>query len=331
MIDPGKTTIQALNGAAIKSPNAVRQQKEKTPPGQAESDSFASTVSYAHQGNPRYPLMTIKLFGALDQIDEAVKGLSTHPTQQQVADAKLRNMARWVQVLSDAYADSYDDKDLKKAQAPIHELAEIAGHYKDADLVETEMRALYRNGKVPAPMEKDLAKLKKKRAEEFHDFFKEFKHKKLERSLEILKNPDPIDGEMSPAGISRQDRRQLGAEVSRLIDRIGEVGLFHDDSETLHDGRKSMRNLYALIYVTGDVFDYDRKDVDSLFKLFTRYGEPQDKHIAQMWAEKEGYDKESKFLQKKEKELQQAAMLDAAIFLKSGALEHIRETVNRSL
>lgn len=74
---------------------------------------------------------------------------------------------------------------------------------------------------------------------------------------------------------------------------------------------------------------FDKNDVNSLFKLFMKYGEPQDKHIAQIWAEGAGYEYESTFLRKKEKELQQAAMLDAVMFLKSAVLEHMRETVNK--
>jgi|GEM_PF-2237799 len=331
MIDATKTGIQNLQGITQPAAGSLRKAGKKDRGEQVQRESFEASVGDVGKAGMRYPNITAKLFGALDELEKAVNGLSNHPTQQQVSDAKLRNIARWIQVLSDAYADSYDGRDLEKAQKPIHELAEIAGEYKDADLVETEMKALYKGGRIPKDMAKDIAELKEQKAEEFHEFFKKFKHKKLEHSLEILRNPAPVDPDRSPAEIARDDRRHLAAEVGRLIDRIGEKGLFHDDSETLHDGRKAMRNLYAMIFKTDDVLSYDKSDVDALFKLFIRYGEPQDKHIAQMWAEGAGYEHESKFLRKKEKELQQSVMEDAAVFLRSGALEHIRETVNKGI
>lgn len=323
MIESSKLDIQSSSAQAL---SHARRGKEKSHKSEEQQDSYAPTLKDAGETGTRYPLMTEKLFGSLDKLEAAVDGMNTHPTLKQVQDSQIRNIARWVQVFSEAYADSYDSKDLKKAMKPIDDLAYICGQYKDAELVETQARAFFPDGKLPLKMQKDIGVLKEERAEEFHEFFKKFKNKKLPRSLEILRNPAPVDENMSPSEIARQDRKLLSNEVNHLIDDIGKVGLFHTDPERFHDGRKTLRNLYAMMYVTGDVFDYDKSDVDALFKIFTRFGESQDKHIGQVWLEEKGYEKESAQLLEEQQTLQRDEMQEAEVFLDSGVLEHIRES-----
>jgi CHAD domain-containing protein len=323
MIESGKLDIQSSSTQAL---SRARRGTEKSQKNEAQEDSYAPTLKNAGETATRYPLMTEKLFGSLDKLEDAVDGMNTHPTLKQVSDSQIRNIARWVQVFSEAYADSYDSEDLKKAQKPIDDLAYICGQYKDAELVETQVRALFPDGKLPLKMQKDIGNLKEERAQEFHEFFKKFKHKKLPRSLEILRNPAPVDENMSPSEIARQDRKLMSREVERLIDNIGKVGLFHTDPERFHDGRKALRNLYAMMYVTGDVFDYEKSDVDGLFKIFMRFGDSQDKHIAQVWLEEKGYEKESAQVLEEQQTLQRDEMQEAEAFLDSGVLEHIRET-----
>lgn len=326
MIDSNEIRAGNANRASFHSARGGRARKEKEV--DARTDSFEKSVKETGSSGPHYPLMTEKLFGSLDKMEKAISSLSDKPTAQEVQKSEVRNIARWIVVLSEAYSDSYDPKELKHAVKPFHDLAYEAGQYKDADLVESEAKALFPTGQLPPQMEKDIAQLKQDRAKEFNTFLKKFRGSKLGKALEILRNPSPLDEGLSPEKIAKQDRRRLAGEAEALIDRISEVGLFHDDPEEFHDGRKCLRNLYAFKYITDDVFDYKKEDVDALFHLFTRYGEAQDKHIAQLFFEENGYETESKAMLRLQKALRKNAMDEAESFLASGTLESIRETVN---
>jgi CHAD domain-containing protein len=327
-MDSANISLQSLQGIPGTMLSGGTTSKRKDADG-IHKDDYEPAVKSSAKTGPRYPLMTEKLFGALDAMEKGARGLNEHPTNKQVSDSGVRNLSRQIQVLSEAYGDSYDEKELEKAQKPFHDLGWYAGQYKDGDLIEARCKALFPDGKLPLSMQREIGKMKEERAEEFHEFFEKFKNKKMNRALDVLRNPSPIKGEKSPAEISREDRGKLADEVGVLTDRIGDTGLFHKDPERLHDGRKSLRNLYALMYVTGDVFNYKKGDVDALFHLFTHYGEPQDTHIVQAWLEEKGFQKEAEGLLDQMSEEQRGAMEEATAFLDSGVLESIRETANR--
>jgi CHAD domain-containing protein len=318
-------SLQGIPGTLLSTPGRGKKDTDSI----AHKDDYEPSVRKKAKAGTRYPLMTEKLFGALDKMEKGARSLNSHPTNQQVADSGVRNLSRQIQVLSEAYGDSYDATQLEKAQKPFHDLGWYAGQYKDGDLIEARCKALYPDGKLPLAMQREIGKMKEERAEEFHEFFEKFKNKKMDRALDVLRNPQPIEGHKKPSEIAREDRQHLADEVGVLIDRIGEEGLFHKDPERLHDGRKSLRNLYALMYVTGDVFNYKKGDVDALFHLFTHYGEPQDTHIVQAWLEEKGFTKEAEGLLDQMHEEQRGAMEEATAFLGSGVLESIRETANR--
>jgi len=313
------TSLQAVEGAAVPvGPKAVAAP--------APSEVYEAGVKARVTEGPCYPLMTAKLFPALDQLESAVEGLGKNPTLQAVQDSKLRNICRWVLVLSEAYGDSYEKKPLHKAQRPVHDLANMAGAYKDSLLIEEQAKTLFPGGVLPSKMQKKIKAMQKESAEEFGAFLKDLRKHDLPKALKILRSPAPLE-QTDPAEIQRKDRRHLARALDDLVDCVGEVGLFHKDPEKFHDGRKTLRNIYAFIYATADVVPYRKEDVDTLLHLFTSYGEAQDKHIAQMWLEENGFRKEADVMLATQKELQKTAMEEAERFLASGTLESIGNSV----
>lgn len=274
---------------------------------------------------PVYPMLAKKLFTCLDNLENTAKELGNNPDPEKIKDSEIRNIVRWIQTLTVAYEDSYDRDDLKKALKPLKKLAVMAGAYKDLTVLDEQIKSIYPDGNIPVNITTKLKEFKKETNKEFREFFEEFKGEELEKSMKTLRKPFPLE-ETNPMEIKKKDLKKLSTAVEKFVKKVDEVGLFHDDPEAFHDGRKTLRNLIALIVQTDDVFPYKKEDLKALNHLFKKYGKAQDKHIAHSWLKENGFDREADILLVYQQEAQKKAMEEAEEFLKKGVLDSIKES-----
>jgi IS1 family transposase len=283
-----------------------------------------STDKRYYSEGPVYPMLAKKLFTCLDNLENTVNQLGNNPVPEKVKDSEIRNIVRWVQSLTMAYKDSYDEEDLKKALKPLKNLAFTAGSYKDLTVLDEQIKSIYPKG-IPINITKKLKEYKEEKNKEFRELFAQFKSGDMEKSFKILRKPFPLE-ETNPGEIQKKDGRKLSNAVEKLIKKIDKVGLYHDDPEEFHDGRKTLRNLIAMIVQTDDIFSYKKEDVEALNHLFKKYGKSQDMNIAHSWLRENGFKKEADIMMSYQKEAQKNAMKEAKEFLKSGALDSIKHS-----
>lgn len=280
----------------------------------------------SEEGSRIYPTLETKLFPALDAMEETVKELGPNPTPSEVDRSNVRRLIRAFQPVAEAFEGSYDEKDFKTAMKSIQKLASNFGKFKDVSVIETELKGIYPNGKIPEDIKKKLDEHRNKQEKIFNETYKNFRKKDMDKAIEILKNPEPVKKKKLDK-MEEKDTKKLSKNITTLIDDVEEKGLVHTEPEAFHEGRKAMRTLLNSMNASQDTFGFGKKDVDSMTALVDIYGQAQDKNIACEWLRQNGFEKEATKMLDRYEESQKKALEEAGKFLESGTLERIRKTL----
>lgn len=278
------------------------------------------------EGGPIYPTLGKKLFPALDAVETTIEQLGKSPSPEDVDRSNIRRLIRAFQPVVEAFSDSYKTKKYNRAMDGFQEIAGKLGKFKDVSVIEEQVKAISPKGMLPFKIESKLKKLSTKRAEKFQAAYTDFRKEGMKDAMKILSSPKGID-ESDPRKIEERDRDKLGHHIEALTAEVEQTGLLHTEPHKFHEGRKSLRKLLNSLSSSGDTFGIDKKDIEAMTALVDSYGIAQDNNIAFEWLEKNGFDKEAAKVKELFNENQQKALIDAAKFLESGALDRIHEKV----
>jgi len=281
-------------------------------------------TSYSGTDGPVYPTLKQKLFPALDTLEKTIGELGENPTPAEVDRSNIRRLIRAFQPVAEAFEGSYDKKDFKKAMGRIQKLAGTFGKFKDVSVVETELKAISPDGKISPEIRKKLEEHRKEEEKAFQDTYRDFQEKGMEKSLEVLRNPEPPKKKKEEK-IAEKDRKKLAKNMEELMDRVEEKGLVHRDPEQFHEGRKSMRKLLNAMNSGQDTFGFSKEDVNKMTVLVDVYGQAQDKNIAFEWLNENGFKKEADTMKTLYEDAQRKALTEAEKFIKSGTFERVRK------
>lgn len=291
------------------------------------TDIYGSLPETEKRDENLYPTMEKKLFPALDAMEKTVEELGKHPTPEEVDRSNVRRLIRAFQPVAEAFEGSYGRKDFKKSMKKIQSLASSLGKYKDVSVIETELKKICPDGKIPQGIQKQIDEYRDKQAENFQETYKDFRKEDMGKALKILRNPE--EPETKPHTLEGTDREILSKNMVGLLDTVEEVGLQHKDPETFHEGRKSLRKLLNSMNATEDTFGFSEKDVKTMTGLVNIYGQAQDKYIAYEWLHNNGFNQEASTMLSLYEENQKKALEEASKFMKSGTLERVRQNVQK--
>ena len=314
------------NNLFISSSNPKVVGKKNTHVSESEpAELYISTVKSNSNGGALYPYLAKKIFASADRMELSLGKLGDNPTPEQIHDTKVRDIVRGLQGLTKAYGDCYDEEKLEGAMETLKKFAYMAGQFKDLMVYEEKIQSVCTGG-IPEAIKEKLAETRKEQEQEFKDFYKEFKNDKLQRALEVLRNPSPA-GELDPKDIEKEDLNRLKTSIRGIADKILSVGLSQEDPEEFHSGRKTIRNLVQIINETEDVFSYKKEDLEALKHIFKSCGKSQDLHVTQVWLKDHGFDKEAGKIEVLQKEAQEKAMTEGKTFFASGVIESIKNSL----
>ena len=208
----------------------------------------------------------------------------------------------------------------------IQSLASSLGKYKDVSVIETELKKICPDGKIPQGIQKQIDEYRDKQAENFQETYKDFRKEDMGKALKILRNPEEPESS-KPHKLEGKDREILSKNIGGLLDTVEEVGLDHKNPETFHEGRKSLRKLLNSMNATENTFGFGEKDVKTMTDLVNVYGQAQDKYIAYEWLHNNGFSQEASTMLSLYEENQKKALEEASKFMKSGTLKRVRESV----
>jgi hypothetical protein len=323
-----KKESSSKKSAETSSEETTKEKKEKKFLLEGVTDIYGSLPEAEKRDEPLYPTMEKKLFPALDAMEKTVEELGKHPTPEEVDTSNIRRLIRAFQPVAEAFEGSYDRKDFQKSMKKIQSLASSLGKYKDVSVIETELKKICPDGKIPYGIQAKIDGYREKQAENFQETYKDFRKEDMGKSLKILKNPEEPESS-KPHKLEEKDRKILSKNMEGLLETVEEVGLEHKDPETFHEGRKTLRKLLNSMNATEDTFGFAEKDVKTMTGLVNIYGQAQDKYIAYEWLHNNGFNKEASTMLSLYEEGQKKALEEASKFMKSGTLERVRESVQR--
>ncbi|MEQ8221463.1 MAG: CHAD domain-containing protein [Candidatus Eremiobacterota bacterium] len=324
--DNNFSQIEEKSSEKTKGKSSEETTKEKKFFLEGTTDIYGALPEPEKRDEPLYPTMEKKLFPALDAMEKTVEELGKHPTPEEVDRSNIRRLIRAFQPVAEAFEGSYDRKDFKKSMKKIQSLASSLGKYKDISVIETELKKIYPDGKIPEKIQKEIDAYRDKQAENFQETYKDFRKEDMDKALKILRNPEEPESS-KPHKLEAKDRELLSKNMGELLDTVEEVGLQHKDPETFHEGRKSLRKLLNSMNATEDTFGFSEKDVKTMTDLVNVYGQAQDKYIAYEWLHKNGFNQEASTMMSLYEESQKKALEEASKFMKSGTLERVRQNV----
>lgn len=284
---------------------------------------------FTEGAGPVYPTLGRKLFPALEALEITVHQLGKHPTPEELDRSNLRRLVRTMLPLLEAHAECYPKKAYREAAGELGDLVGAVGRFKDVSVLEKTVGDLYPDGRLPPRIGKRLEKLQRREAEVFHEGYKHFRKHGLERVLDTFSRPHRLQ-EGSPARILAEDRRLVGQRVLELVDRASHRGLVHEDPEESHSDRKALRRVLNALGAGSDLYAWPEADVSALTRTVDAFGLAQDCHIAHQWLEQEGLRPEAARMKERFDALHGQALDQARLFAGSGALERLRETVERN-
>ena len=278
------------------------------------------------EGKDAYPTLKKKLFPALDTMEKTIRELGENPTPEEVDRSNVRRLIRAFQPVAEAFEGSYDKKDFKTSMKRIQKLASKFGKFKDVSVVETELKTIYPDGKIPPHIQKKLDEHEKEQKEAFQETYKDFQEKGMAKSLKILRNPEG-PGKKKNKKIEKKDGKKIRKNLTALVDDVENKGLIHREPDKFHEGRKSLRKLLNSMNASQDNMGFDKEDVDTMTSLVNVYGIAQDKNIACEWLEQNGFKKEAATMKAQYVVAQEKALTEADKFLKSGTLKRVRKHI----
>ncbi len=324
--DSNFSQVEEKSSEKTKGKSSEETAKEKKFFLEGTTDIYGSLPEAEKRDEPLYPTMEKKLFPALHAMEKTVEELGKHPTPEEVDRSNIRRLIRAFQPVAEAFEGSYDRKDFKKSMKKIQSLASSLGKYKDISVIETELKKICPDGKIPEKIQKEIDEYRDKQAENFQETYKDFRKEDMDKALKILRNPEEPESS-KPHKLEAKDRELLSKNIGELLDTVEEVGLQHKDPETFHEGRKSLRKLLNSMNATEDTFGFSEKDVKTMTDLVNVYGQAQDKYIAYEWLHKNGFNQEASIMMSLYEKSQKQALEEASKFMKSGTLERVRKNV----
>ncbi len=291
--------------------------------GQKDVFQALATAPVKLEAGPLCPTLGSQLFPALDALRQTVKALGDQPTPWEVDNSNLRRLVRATMSVVEAHRDSFSSKDYRRGMRELSRLASAVGRYKDAGILEDTVRSQFPGGALPARLEKAIEKEKARRAEQFEGAWSHFRQDGLKRVRRSLSKP--FGQEATPSMLMREDERRNRQHVSKLLDKLDQVGLQHEDPDAFHEGRKALRRVVHALLAGRETVKVAQADLDRMAGVVDGLGVAQDSHIAYTWLERKGFDREAAVARATYRELHQAELSGVADLLDSGALERVRE------
>lgn len=293
-------------------------------PLEGQRDVFqALTPQKPVESGPVCPSLGAQLGPALKTLRKTVKALGKKPDPLEVDASNLRRLVRATLSVLEAHRDSFSDKDYRRGTRELKRLSRAIGRYKDAGILETEVRSQFEGGLLPAKIEKALFREKDRRRAEFDQVWQQFRASGLKRVQRSFQNPYGM--EATPAALLREDRERNRVHIARLLDRLDEVGLEHDCPDKFHEGRKALRAVLHATLAARETVPTAAEDRERISALVDGLGVAQDSHIAYTWLERKGFGQEAEAAREQYRALHRAELEGVAELRASGALDRLRQ------